>query len=159
MIQKKKQYLGRKEAMQKAANFCVYQERTQSEVKEKLIYEFGQTNDEADEIIAHLIEKDFINEERFAKALAGGKFRIKKWGRIKVEAELRSRGLSDYCIKQGMKEINDTDYYATLLNLLEKKKKEIIAKTDYELNQKLARYAIGKGYEGELVWQILKEIQ
>ncbi len=159
MIQKKKQYLSRKEALQKAANFCVYQERTQNEVKEKLIFEYGQTGEEAEEIIAHLIEKDFINEERFAKTLAGGKFRIKKWGRIKVEAELRARGLSDYCIKQGMKEITDKDYYTTLLNLLEKKKEGIIAKTDYELNQKLARYAIGKGYEGELVWQILKEIQ
>ena len=159
MLQKKKEFLTMKEAFRKAANYCVYQERGQNEVREKLIFEYGQTEVEADEIIAGLIGQNFINEERFAKALAGGKFRIKKWGKIKIEHELRQHGLSEYCIGKGLQEIDDADYVKTLSTLLEKKKKEYKSENVFIIKQKLARYAIGKGYESELVWEILNEME
>ncbi|MBC8109525.1 MAG: RecX family transcriptional regulator [Verrucomicrobia bacterium] len=156
---KKKQYLSKKEAFLKAGNFCAYQERTQQEVKDKLIYEYGQTADEADEIVSDLIEQNFINEERFAKAFAGGKFRMKKWGRIKIEHELKQRGLSAYCIRQGLKEISEADYLQTLYQLIEKKEKTITLENPLLRQQKLARFALTKGYENDLVWKVLKDFE
>ena len=147
-----------KEFLRKASSFCAYQERTQDEVRKRL-REWEIVGDDAELIISRLIEERFLNEERFAKAFAGGKFRVKKWGRIKIKYELKMRGLSDYNIKIGMKEINDEDYRETLKNLLKKKKKELFAKKTSILKQKLAKYVIGKGFESELVWAIIAEMQ
>jgi regulatory protein len=156
-MQKKLQFLSRKEAFLRASRFCAYQERTQQEVRDKLVYEYGQTTDEADQIIVDLLEQNFINEERFAKAFAGGKFRMKKWGRLKIENELRQRGLSDYCIRQGMKEIPDKDYLQMLYQLIEKKNQLISADSLPARQLKLVRYAMSKGYESEWVWKVVKE--
>ncbi|MCY7350480.1 MAG: RecX family transcriptional regulator [Cytophagaceae bacterium] len=142
-------------ALKKAAAFCAYQERTQQEVRQRL-REWGIWGDEAEEIIARLIEDGYLNEERFARSFAGGKFRIKNWGRIKIEQELRQRGLSAYNLKAGLSEIADTDYRQTLQALLDKKAASLKDEGPYAFRQKLARYAIGKGYEADLVWSLLK---
>lgn len=118
------------QAYTKAARYCAYQERTQQEVREK-IYAYGLYSDEAEEVIARLIEDNFINEERFAQAFAGGKFRLKKWGRAKIEHALREKGISDYCVRKGLEQIDPEDYLHTLQELLEKnapflKKKTIL---------------------------------
>lgn len=142
----------------KAANYCAYQERTQAEVRERLA-EWGIYGDDAEQIIVRLIEENFLNEERFAKAFAGGKFRVKNWGRQKIKYELKARGLSDYCIRIGMAEIEDDDYLKTLQEILEKKSKELKSEKNPQiLKQKLARYAIGKGYESDLVWEIINKM-
>ncbi|MFN3848764.1 MAG: regulatory protein RecX [Spirosomataceae bacterium] len=100
-----------------------------------------------------------MSEERFAKAFAGGKFRVKHWGRNKIRYELKSRGLSEYCIKVGMAEIDDDEYETALKELLSKKKHELRTERNPQiLKQKLARYAIGKGYESSLVWDIIGQI-
>jgi regulatory protein len=139
----------------KAANYCAYQERTQAEVRERLA-DWGVYGDDADLLIAGLIEENFLSEERFAKAFAGGKFRVKHWGRNKIRYELKSRGLSEYCIKIGMAEIDDNEYVEALKELLKKKKHELrTEKNPQILKQKLARFAIGKGYESGLVWDII----
>lgn len=142
----------------KAASYCAYQERTQAEVRERL-GDWGVYGDDADLIISGLIEENFLSEERFAKAFAGGKFRVKHWGRNKIRYELKSRGLSEYCIKIGMAEIDDEEYATALKELLSKKKHELrTEKNPQILKQKLARYAIGKGYESSLVWDIIGQI-
>jgi len=142
-------------ALKKAAAFCAYQERTQQEVRQRL-RDWGVWGDEAEEIIARLIEDEFLNEERFARAFAGGKFRVKSWGRVKIEQELRQRGLSGHTLKAGLSEISTDDYRQTLQELLEKKAVSLADEEPFARRQKLARYAIGKGYEADLVWSVLK---
>lgn len=145
--------------LQKAASYCAYQERTQDEVRQRL-KKWNVWGEEADELIAELISMNYLSEERFAKTYAGGKFRIKNWGRRKIEQELQRRGLSSYSIEKGMQEINDDDYVTGLKELLAKKKL-LLERTEPDLfkrKQKLARFAIGKGYEGELVWKEIGEL-
>jgi regulatory protein len=143
--------------LQKAASYCAYQERTQDEVKQRL-KKWNVWGEDADEIIAELISMNYLSEERFAKTYAGGKFRMKNWGRMKIKQELNRRGLSDYSIASGMKEINDEAYLSGLTDLLTKKK-ILLEKTEtdkFKLKQKLARFALGKGYESELVWKVVE---
>lgn len=145
-----------KEALKKAANFCAYQERTHREVKERLD-EWGIWGDEADEIVVWLIENNYLNEERFAKVFAGSKFRVKQWGRLKIRQELKMRGVSDYCLQMGMNEIDDDDYINTLEQLITKKQAEIKDTNPLVVKQKLLRYTLSKGYEQDLVWEVLNK--
>jgi regulatory protein len=145
------------EALARAYRYCAYQERSHQEVKNKL-YSFGLYTDEVDELVARLITEGFLNEERFAKAYAGGKFRIKKWGRVKIENELNSLGLSKNCISRGMKEIANDDYENTLRHLLEKKEQSTDEANVFRKRDKLAKYAISRGYEPELVWKTVKAL-
>ncbi len=148
----------RRDILVKAANFCAYQERTHAEVRERL-GKWDVWGEEADEMIVYLIEENFLNEERFAKIFAGSKFRVKQWGRVKIRYELKARKLSEYCIKSGMQEIDDDDYIHTLRELLQKKKQELRGEKQIPvLKQKLARFAIGKGFEADLVWEIVGEL-
>jgi regulatory protein len=145
--------------LQKAAAYCAYQERTQDEVKLRL-KKWNVWGDEADEIIAELISMNYLSEERFAKSYAGGKFRVKNWGRMKIRQELNRRGLSNYSIEKGMNEIQD-EAYITALKVLLAKKKVLLEKTEtdqFKLKQKLVRYALGKGYESELVWKLVGDM-
>lgn len=145
--------------LQKAASYCAYQERTQEEVKLRL-KKWNVWGEEADEIIAELISMNYLSEERFAKSYAGGKFRVKNWGRMKIRQELSRRGVSKYSIEQGMSEITDESYIAGLQQLLDKKKVSL-ERTETNaliLKQKLARYALAKGYESELVWKLLGDL-
>jgi len=145
------------QALGKIQKYCAYQERSHQEVKRKL-HSYGLTADEVDEIISKLITDNFLNEERFAKAFAGGKFRIKKWGRNKIEHELESFGLTKNCITRGLKEIDPWDYTKTLRTLLRKKTEEVSEENPFAKRNKVARFAISKGYEPELVWEMVKEI-
>jgi regulatory protein len=154
---KKNKRLTPVEALSKAYRYCAYQERSHSEVKNKL-FSFGLHSDEVDQVLSRLITEGFVNEERFAKAFAGGKFRMQKWGRIKIENELNALGISRNCIQRGMKEILDDDYKKTLQQLL-KKRNDLSSESDpFKKRNKLAQYAIGRGFEPELVWRMIKEI-
>src|SRR5689334_18764108 len=114
-----KKRLTKEQAFQKVKHFCGYQERCHSEVKEKL-FSLGVGKMERDEIVAMLIEENYLNEERFAIAFAGGRFRIKQWGRIKIRSELKKRRVSDYCINKALKQINDIEYLQTMKKLADK---------------------------------------
>ena len=103
---KKPKVYTQKQALIKAESYCAYQERCQQEVRDKL-YSWGLHEVQVENVIADLIASNFINEERFAKAYAGGKFRIKKWGRVKISIELKRRKISTYCIKKGLAEIEE----------------------------------------------------
>ena len=142
--------------LSKAMRFCAYQERTQQEVREKLAG-LGVWGDEAEEMISRLITENFINEERYAKTYAGGKFRLKKWGRMKILQGLKQKGISEYSIKKGMQEIESDLYIQTLENLLEEKSRMEKEKNPYKRKHKISLYLIGKGYEPDLVWELLRK--
>ncbi len=131
----------------KAQHYCAYQERCHQEVKNKL-YELGCNTDTVNEVMVRLIETNFLNEERFAKSFAGGKFRTKKWGRLKIKRELAARKISDYCIKEAMKEIDDKDYGECWVQLIEKK---LPAKSDWKDQQKITTWLLSRGFELDLI--------
>jgi len=153
--QKPKKILSRKEAKLKAADYCAYQERSQQEVRDKL-YSFGLHYNDVEETISELITESFINEERFAKAYVGGKFRMKKWGRLKILQGLKQHRISEYCIKKGMLEISESDYFNTIENLVLKKKSTLNIEDAFTANRKIASYLHQKGFEPNLVWEILR---
>jgi regulatory protein len=145
------------EALAKIQRYCAYQERSHKEVKNKL-YDYGLYENQVDEIVSQLITDGFLNEERFAKAFAGGKFRIKKWGKLKIKNELEFLGLTKNCIQRGLKEIEAADYSKTLKTLIKKKSTEIHEVNLYKKRDKVARFAIGKGYEPEMVWEYVRDL-
>jgi regulatory protein len=145
--------------LQAIQHYCAYQERCHSEVRSKLL-ELNFRGTELEEAIAALIEEDFLNEERFAQSYIGGKFRIKQWGRRKIIQELKKRRVSDYCINKGLKEIDEAEYMKTLYNLASKKQQELKSeKNNWIRKQKTQRYLMQKGFETDLINDILKEIE
>ncbi len=120
-MQKGSKILNPAEARKKIYHYCAYQERSHQEVKSKL-YDLGVRPNDVEEIITHLIVEGYLNEERFAKAFAGGKFRLKNWGRIKIVQRLEAKGLTPNCINAGLKEIDETAYMETLEELIRKKR-------------------------------------
>ena len=143
------------QALQKIKHYCAYQERCHSEVKNKL-YSFSLHKNEVEQIISTLIEDNFLNEERFAIQFAGGHFRAKNWGRVKIKYELKQKQVSDYCIKKALQKIDEDEYLKTLdklaaakINLLKSEKNIFIKK------RKLQDYLQQKGFEVELIKEIL----
>lgn len=145
-------------ALLKIQKWCAYQERCQQEVRDKL-YEYGLWTDAVEELISKLISDNFINEERFAKTYARGKFNIKKWGRIKIKQHLKQKRISDYCIKKAMEEIDVDQYYDTLKKTLLQKNKIVKESNPIKLKFKLASYAMSRGFEQDLIFDALEEIQ
>ena len=151
-----KKRLTKEQAFQKLKHFCGYQERCHSEVKEKL-FSLGIGKVERDEIVSMLIEENYLNEERFAIAFAGGKFRLKQWGRIKIRSELKKRRVSDYCISKALKQINDKEYLQMMKKLSEKYSSSLKEEADIIRKKKTIDYLMQKGFEGELVYNTIKE--
>ena len=150
--------IGTERALQKIKHYCSYQERSHQEVKEKL-YGFGLYKDEVESLLSQMIEENYLNEERYAIAFAGGKFRIRQWGRIKIKYELKQKRVSEYCIKKGLASIAEDDYKKTLQKLFEEKK-ELLKKEKNELNkkQRLRFFLVQKGYEPQLISELLSKI-
>ena len=148
-----------KQVYPKIANFCAYQERTHEEVRQRLA-KFFVLPDDAEILITQLIEDKYLNEHRYAQTYAGGKFRIKKWGKNRILHELKRKNLSEYSIRSAMKEIKETDYRETLVKLAEKKLEVLANKESNKLllKKKLATYLIQKGYEPELVWEMVEQV-
>lgn len=144
------------EALAKLQRYCAYQDRCHKEVKEKLS-ELGIWGDDAGQVIVALIEDKFLDEERFARSFVRGKYRFKKWGRIKIKQELKKKDISGYCLKMGFQEIDEQEYMENLIAIINKKNDFLKAKNQYERKAKLAKYAITKGYESHLVWQVVND--
>lgn len=154
-MEKKKKYYSKKDAKTLLEGYCAYQDRCHQEVREKLI-ETGIYGDDIDDIMCDLIADNFLNEERFARSYARGKFRIKHWGKIKIQLELKQKKISAYCLKKAMEEIEDEEYMETLEKLLVKKARTTKFKNQYDKKGKLAQYAMQKGFESFIVWELLK---
>jgi regulatory protein len=150
-------YLTKEQALQKLKHYCTYQERSHYEVKQKL-YELGVRTNDHDEIIASLIDEDYLNEERFAIQFAGGKFRMKQWGKKKILYALREKKVSDYSIKKALAEINEDDYLVVLKKLAEEKYNLLKDEQHMDRKKKTIDYLIQKGYEYENVNNALSSL-
>ena len=142
--------LSKEQALPQIKQYCVYRERCHSEVKEKL-YSFGLYKNDVEQLMAQLIEENYLNEERFALQYAGGKFRMNQWGRVKIKHALRQKQVSEYSIKKALKEISESDYKKTLQKLAEQKIKILKGEKNIFAKKKKLQEILGKGYEGELV--------
>jgi len=152
-----KKQLTKEQALQKLKHYCAYQERCHAEVKEKL-YNLGVWKKEHDEIISALIEEGYLNEERFAIAYAGGKFRAKQWGRVKIKYELKQKQVSEYCIKKALQQINEEEYLSVLNKTASEKYASLKAEQYLVRKKKTMDYLYQRGFEGELVAEIMKKI-
>lgn len=145
------------EAKQKLEAYCAYQERCDQEVRKKMKDWFMYSED-VDILVSDLIQNNFLNEERFASAFVSGKFRIKRWGRIKIRQHLKQKNISDYSTKKGLKEIDEDEYLQTLNDLIESKNRLMNAKNKWDRLAKLQRYMHSKGYENDLVRDGLSDL-
>ena len=145
------------ETRDRIKKWCDLQERAHSDVTKKL-KTWGVFHDEADQIISELISENYLNEERFARAFARGKFRIKKWGWKKIEVELKRKYVSKYSIALAKEEIEESDYLATLEEVIEKKRRFVKGDSEWEINQKLIRFALGKGYSYEDIQGVIGNV-
>ena len=157
-MEQKKKHITKEVALQKLQAYCAYQERCHSEVTNKL-RDLGIFGDTADAIMAQLIEDNFLNEERFAIAYARGKFRMKSWGKMRIQQELKMRHIPDYSIQQAMNAI-DTEggYLETLKRVIAQKSLEY-ADNDPQKTSKLFAYAFRRGFESELIGDVLKRMR
>jgi len=153
-----KQKLTAEQALQKARHYCAYQERSHFEVKEKL-YSFGLFKTEVEQLLSNLIEEDYLNEERFTKQFASGKFRLKQWGKIKIEHELKQKKVSSYNIKKTLKEIDEDEYLKVLQNLTQKKWNSLKAEQYLNRITKTTNYLLQKGYEYALINNAIKQLR
>ncbi len=142
--------------LSKAQKYCAYQERCQWDIDKKM-NDWNVDEEIRDTVVANLISDNFINEERFARQFTNGRFRIKQWGKQKIKIELKKRQISAYSINKALEGIADEEYRVTLLSLINKKKREIQAKNEFEKTQKLAQYLYSRGYESEMIWDLLNE--
>ncbi|WP_298417151.1 regulatory protein RecX [uncultured Kordia sp.] len=145
------------EAKLKLQQFCAYQDRCHKEVVEKL-QKMNMIPEAIDIIVSELIQDNFLNEERFAKSFARGKFRIKKWGRIRITRELKLRNISKYNIDTALKEIEETDYLQTLHELAEKRVKAVRETNPFKRKKKIADYLFYRGWEAHLVYEKINEL-
>lgn len=145
------------EAQKKLENYCAYQERCHKDVTDKL-KNMRMIPEAIDQIIVHLIQNNYLNEERFAKAFARGKFRIKKWGRNRIIRELKFRQISPYAIKSGLAEIDLDDYYQTLHELTEKRISQVKEINVYKKKKKIADYLLYRGWESNLVYEKINDL-
>ena len=145
------------EAQKLLENYCAYQERCHKEVIDKL-KKMRMIPEAIDIIVVHLITHNFLNEERFAKAFARGKFRIKKWGKNRIVRELKFRQISKYSIESALQEIDLDDYYNTLHELTLKRIAQVNEKNFYKKKKKVADYLFYRGWESNLVYDKLNEL-
>lgn len=155
-IERKKKIYTPRQAKLKAESYCAYQERAQQEVRDKL-YEWGLHQEDVENIISELISENFLNEERFAKAYALGKFRIKGWGKIKIKQHLKVKRVSEPLIRIALNEIDLDDYELKLEDLIIKKRGEVNSKISLAEKAKLVRYLQSRGFESDLIFSKLKD--
>lgn len=155
LLQKK--HLTKEQALQKLKQYCAYQERCHSEVQQKL-WELGVNRSYHDEIISSLIEDDYLNEERFALMFAGGKFRMKSWGRKKIQFALIEKKVSRYSINKAMKVIDNDAYMKSLEQLAERKYASLQSEQYLIRKKKTMDYLFQKGYEPDMVNLVVNKL-
>lgn len=146
-----------KEVIQKIEYYCSYQERCHHEVVQKL-YEIGMKSHEIDSIIVHLLEHNFLNEERFARSFARGKHRIKQWGKTRIVNELQQRHIATTIIKLALTEISESQYQETFHALAHRHWETIRESDGQKKKKKWCDYLLRKGWESNLVYEKMKEL-
>ncbi len=145
------------EAMQKLMHYCAYRDRSQKEVEDKL-NDMRMIPEAKEKIIIRLMQDGFLNEERFARSFVRGKFRIKKWGKIKITQALKQKEISSPIIKLGLSEINPKDYNKALYTIAEKKLEKISEPNVFKKKKKLADHLLRRGYEAPLVYDCVNTL-
>jgi regulatory protein len=153
----KKVRIGKEQAIQRIRHYCAYQERAQQEVRDKL-YELGMTMDEVEEIMSDLIAENFLNEERFATQFAGGHFRIKGWGKVKIQHALQQKRVSSYNIKIGLKAIDEDAYLKTLQQLVSKKWNSLNGERGLSRMAKTYAFLHQRGFEPILYQPVVQKL-
>ena len=147
-----------KDILLKAQNLCVKKEICIWDIKMKQ-QKWELNDDDIEDIIEQLVGNNFINEQRYSKAFASDKFNFNKWGRIKIRYELSKRNISQNNINKALEQIDETNYISVLQTLLEKKANtKLPLGNDNIIRQKLVRFAIGKGFEPEIVYKLINKI-
>lgn len=146
------------QAWQKIKHYCAYQERSHYETKQKL-YGFGLFKNDVEILLSRLIEENYLNEERYAAAYAGGKFRMNKWGRIKIVYGLKQKQVSAYNIKAALRAIGDADYNETLQKLVATKWQQLKGEQYINRQVKTSNYLLQKGFESPLIQQAIKALR
>jgi len=137
--------------------YCAYQERCHSEVREKLL-SYGVDKLVSENIITQLISEDYLNEERFAKQFAGGKFRLKGWGKYRIEQSLKAKEVSDYCIRKALEGIDNNEYEVTFFKLAEKKRSSLNGeKNIFIRKRKIKDFLLSKGYAHNMIYAYLEQ--
>ncbi len=147
-----------KEAIQKLEHYCAYQDRCHEEVEQKL-RSMKMNSEEIDQIMAHLINDNFLNEERFACSFARGKHRIKHWGKIRITNELKFRGINQTLINIALKEISPEEYYDTFETLANRHWESIRETNSLKKRKKFCDYMLRRGFESNLVYEKLRELE
>ena len=145
-------------ALEKLRRYCAYQDRCHKEVRDKLIT-LKVYGDDLEEIIIDLIKDDFLNEERFARPYARGKFRNNLWGRIKIKHQLKQRYISNYCIRKAMEEIDPEVYLNTLSDIIMRQMSKHADTSTLIAQDKAIKYAVRRGYESPLIFKIIKGLE
>ncbi len=144
--------------LEKLKRYCAYQDRCHQEVRTKLL-SLKIYGDDLEEIITELIKEDFLNEERFARSFTRGRQRMKKWGRNKIKQHLAQKYISSYCIKKGMEEIDEEEYLENLRSIITKQLSKHEQLGELLAKDKAIKYASSRGYEANLIFSIIKEIE
>ncbi len=146
------------EVTQKLESYCSYQERCHAEVQDKL-REFFVSENEKNAVIVHLIEHNFLNEERFASLFTISKFHQKKWGKIRIKNELKARRISDFLITKSLKEIPTEEYEMTFDSLSDKHWETLPERDSTKKRKKFCDYLLRKGWESEKIYEKLKQLE
>ena len=152
-----KKRLGKDQAILSIKRFCAYQERAQQEVRDKL-YEYGMSKDQVEEILSDLISENFLNEERFAMQFAGGHFRIKGWGKVKINHALKQKRVSAYNIKKALQSIDLDAYEKTLESLATKKWNSLKGERGLSKMAKTQAFLYQRGFEPQLIRPVLQKL-
>jgi len=157
MFEKKKKYFTVDEIKRKLENYCVYQDRCHKEVEQKM-WEFNLIPEAKELILLSLMKDNFLNEERFSKSYARGKFRIKSWGKQRIVRELKFRDISAYNIKTALKEIDEAEYLKTIYRITENRNDVITEPNIYKRKKKLIDFLMRKGFENDLIFKVVGEV-
>jgi len=159
MLNRRAKRIDKEQAFQKLKHYCGYQERSHQEAKEKL-YSFGLYKQEVEELLSRLIEENYLNEERFALAFAGGKFRMKGWGKVKILHALKEKRVSSYCINKAIGAIDQHHYEEALQKSASAKWKTLKSEPNIFIKmRKTQDYLMQKGFEPGLVSNVLRKLR
>lgn len=144
------------QVLDKMAKYCAYQERSVKDVAEKL-KTFDISPKDKEEILHYLIDNRFVNDERFAKSFVRGKINQSGWGLNKIRYHLMQKGIAKEIIEKALQGADEAAYRRRLVEVLAAKAKTVKAANDFEKKRKLAAFALQRGFEASLVWEVLKE--
>ena len=157
MIDKKKSFTV-DQLQRKLEQYCVYQDRCHKEIEQKM-RDYNLIPEARELILLSLMKDNFLNEERFSKSYARGKFRIKSWGKQRIVRELKFRDISAYNIKTALKEIDPEDYIATIYRITENRNAVLTEANPYKRKQKLIDFLMRKGFETELIFKTVNLVK